>query len=267
MSDLALRVEMFLGVRGRILLALIGLLVGCRAHELEQTTEQTYKIEPTASISISNGDGSIFVYGSDRAEIIVEATRRAYSQSRLDKIDIAITVQPNSAKVETRFRPRPRWSFSDRSGTVDYIIVIPQTATIRRLEMDTGEMFIKDMRGGPVRGKLKNGLLNIHNCFCDLDLAIGIGALSADFDWWEPRKFSVDARIESAKSRFVFPGEASFHLIAEAENGNIDNDFTEQEERTGDGTSKIDKVIGETPNAEIKIHVADGNIEISEQNP
>lgn len=248
--------------------ALAWLLVGCKSHVVEQTIERTYKIEATASIGIHNVDGSILVYGSDREEIFIEATKQAYSQSRLDKIDIVVSAQPDSVTIETKFPPRTRWSFSDRSGTVDYIIIIPQTATIKRLELGTGEVFIKDMRGGPVRAQLQTGLLDVQNCFCDIDLAIGVGALTTVFDWWEPKKFSVDTRIENAKSRFVFPGDACFHLIAEAETGNIESDFTEQEERTGENdVSKIDKVIGEMPNAEINIRAHEGNIEIAEENP
>src|SRR5256714_8103573 len=251
----------------KILPMLACLLIGCGSEVLEETTEQTYKIDPTASISISNVDGSVLVYGWDRAEMTVEATKRAYSKSQLNKIDIVISVQPGSASIETKFPPRPKWSFSDRSGTVDYIVLIPQTANIARLELDTGELLIRDMRGGPSRAELGNGVLYVHNCFCDLDLKIHRGALGAFFDWWEPKKFSLNAEIQNAKSLFMLPGEASFHLMAETDTGNIDNDFAEQEERVPGGVSKIDKIIGEAPNAEIKIHAVDGNIEISEQNP
>src|SRR5216117_3362583 len=87
----------------KILPILACLLISCRSEVLEETTEQTYKIQPTASISISNVDGSVLVYGWDRAEMTVEATKRAYSKSQLNKIDIVISVQPGSASIQTKF--------------------------------------------------------------------------------------------------------------------------------------------------------------------
>ena len=106
----------------------------------------------------------------------MQATKRAYSQSRLDKIDIAVSAQPGSFSIETKFPPRPRWSFSDRSGKrLSYVVMIPQTATIARLELATGELFVEDMRGGPVRAQLGNGVLDVRNCF----FVISISPLAA----------------------------------------------------------------------------------------
>src|SRR2546423_14294546 len=112
----------------KILPMLACLLIGCGSEALEETTEQTYTIDPTANISISNVDGSVLVYGWDRAEMTVEATKRAYCKSQLNKIDIVISLQPGSASIETKFPPRPKLSFSDRAGTVDYNVLIPRTA-------------------------------------------------------------------------------------------------------------------------------------------
>ena len=52
------------------------LLASCTSRTLEQTVGQTFQIEPTASISIENGDGSIRIYGADIKEIRVVAVKR-----------------------------------------------------------------------------------------------------------------------------------------------------------------------------------------------
>ena len=247
--------------------ALAFLLIGCGAHPVEQTITQTYAVEPTASVSIANIDGSIFLYGGERPEVIVQANKKAYSRERLDKIDIVMSAEPNSVEIKTKFPPRPKWSLSDRSGKVDYVIVVPQTANIPQLELETGEVFVRDLHGGPVRARLGNGLFYVQNCFCDLDLAVRRGSLSVFFNWWEPRKFSVNAVMESAKTLFTFTGDAAFHLVADAITGSVHNDFAEQEERTRGGVHKIDKMIGENPNAEIRIQAREGNIRIAEENP
>ena len=255
----------------RLLLALACVLVGCGSQDddptLEQTIEQTYKVEPGVNITIENGDGSISIYGADTDEVSVQATKRAYSQGRLNGIAVNVSAQPGSITIQTSFPPKPTWGLSDRSGTVDYVLIVPRTAQISRLELANGEILLEEMQGAPVHAQLGSGRLSAHNCFCELHLAVMSGLLSVIYDWWEDTKFSVDANIVDGNASASLPGDACFHLMADAPAGKIDNDFADQEERDGSEVSKIDKVIGATANADIKIHATDGNIQVSEQNP
>lgn len=254
----------------KILPALACLLVGCGSQvdpELEQIVEQTYKVEPTVNISIRNGDGSISIYGADIDEISVEATKRAYSQGRLDGIGINVSAQPGSLAIETSFPPKPAWGLADRSGVVDYVLIVPMTAKISRLELANGEILVDQMRGAPVHARLGNGRLETRNCFCDLHADVARGLLSVIYDWWEETKFSVDANIADGNASVSVPGEASFHLIADTPRGTVADDFAEQEERNGSEVSKLDKVIGTTAHADIKVHATNGNVQILERNP
>ena len=106
-----------------ILVALSLSLIGCGSptdHTLEETIEQFYKIDPTASVSIKNGDGSIRIYGADTNEMRLQAIKRAYSAKRLKQIAINVSVQPSSVSIQTNFPPKQTWGLFDRSGTVDY---------------------------------------------------------------------------------------------------------------------------------------------------
>jgi hypothetical protein len=69
------------------------------------------------------------------------------------------------------------------------------------------------------------------------------------YDWWNPRKFSADTQIADGNLFAVIPGDASFHLIAEAANGKIGNDFAEKEQRTGAAVTKVDSLVGASPQA------------------
>ena len=254
----------------RLLPALACVLVGCGSQDdpaLEQAIQETYKVEPAVNITIGNGDGSISIYGADTDEVSVQATKRAYSQDRLNGIAVNVSAQPGSITIQTSFPPKPTWGLSDRSGTVDYVLIVPRTAQISRLELANGEILLEEMQGAPVHAQLGSGRLLAHNCFCELHLAVMSGLLFVIYDWWEDTKFSVDANIVDGNASASLPGDACFHLMADAPAGKIDNDFADQEERDGSEVSKIDKVIGATANADIKIHATDGNIQVSEQNP
>ena len=253
----------------RLVPLLYALLSGCGEsieQPLEQTTEKIYAVDPAANFSIRNRDGSIRIYGSDKPEVRVQAIKKAYSADRLNKIAVDISVRPDSVSIETNFPPMPRWGFSDRSGTVDYTIIIPQTSNITRVELINGEVSIDGIRGGKVNASLTNGRLYENNCFGNLRLMVNSGGLDLGYDWWEERSFSVDAKIAQGNARAFIPGDASFHLIAESLNGKVASDFTDQKQRNGQVT-KIDTFIGATLGPEVKIRATEGNIRIVEVNP
>ena len=242
------------------------LLAGCGppTHPLEQTVEQTYPIEPTASLSIENGDGTIRIYGADITEIRMIAVKRAYTVERLNKIAVRISARPNSVSIQTDFPPKPKWGISDRSGTVDYVIVMPATANLARVKLDNGEILVEGLRGRETRARLGTGRVFARNCFSNLSLELGTGPIFLLYDWWEPVKFSVQAKVEEGSVGAWIPGNASFHLLAEAPG--ISNDFTATEQGR-DHLRKIDSIIGPNPSASFAIDAASGSIRIMKAYP
>jgi hypothetical protein len=249
---------------------LILVLTGC--HEqvdriVEQTFDRVCPIGPDARVTIRNADGSIRIYGADIHEIRIEAIKKAYGQDRLDKIAINVVAQSNSVAIDTVYPPRPKFGLADRSGTVDYIIVVPMTCTIPRVELVNGEILVDGLRGGTVRASLVNGRLFDHNGFGSHQLFVANGGLDVVYDWWERGDFSVDAKIVNGNARAFIPGEAAFHLLATTVDGNISSDFSEKEDRHPDIVQKIDAVVGGPSQSVVKIHATNGNIRIAESNP
>jgi hypothetical protein len=237
------------------------------AAVLEDVIEKTYAVEPTVKFSIRNDEGSIFIYGSDVAEMKMQAIKKAYNRDRLAKISVNVSAQSGEVSIDTQYPPKPKWGWSDRSGTVDYVIVLPWTCHISRLELGNGEILVDGMRGDNVHANLGNGRMFGHNCFTDLHLSVAKGGLDIVYDWWETHKFSVNAQIANGNVRVLIPGEASFHLSAASVTGHVASDFTEQEQRRQEGFSKVDTVINGESEVELKIHADDGNIKIEEANP
>ena len=248
---------------------LCALLSGCGEsieQPLEQTTEKIYAVDPSVNFSIRNRDGSIRIYGWGEPEIKVQAIKKAYSTDRLNKIAVDISVQPDSVSIETNFPPMPRWGLFDRSATVDYTIIVPETSKITRVELINGEVSIDGIRGGSVDASLTTGRLYAHNCFGNLRLTVNNGGLDLGYDWWEQRSFSIDAQIARGSVRAFIPGDASFHLLAESLTGKVASDFTDQKQRNGQ-VPKIDTRIGANLGPDIKIRATQGNVKIVEINP
>jgi hypothetical protein len=232
-------------------------------QSLEEIFDQIYKVGRNAKLSLTNLDGAVRIYGADIDEIHVYAVKRAYSAARLAKIDIHVTTQPGAVSIETIYPPRKKWGLGDRSGTVDYTIVVPFTCAISKVDMETGEILIEGIRGGSAHVHLTNGRLFAHDCFGNIELKIDNGGIDVYYDWWEDQKFSVSATIVDGGVRAFIPIDSSFHLIAEAEEGEIGNDFAEKEQRKP-GVHQIDKIIGSPALAEIRLHARNGNVRIAE---
>jgi hypothetical protein len=247
-------------------------LAGCGSaanRTLEETFEQIYAIEPTANITVTNGDGAVFVYGSNANEMRVDALKRAYTRERLKQIAVNVSIQPGSISINTKLPPKPNWALFDRSGTVDYTIVVPATANILRLKLDVGEVLVDGMRGQRVHAGLGSGRISAHNCFSNVALALDRGTLTLAYDWWEPGKFSIQANIDRGNALAFFPSEASLHLLAEAARGKITSDFDNPRVGTPEfsESAKVDSLVNGGGEATIKVRVTEGNIKIVEANP
>jgi hypothetical protein len=244
-------------------------LGGCgRADDrvIEETFEHLYTIEPGTNITIQNGDGAVLVYGSNVNEMQVHAVKKAYSHARLTQIGIDVSIKPGSVSIITKFPPKPKWSLFDRSGTVDYTIVVPATVTISGLELDAGEILLDGMRGPMTHARLGEGRIFARNCFTNLDLAMGRGNVIISYDWWEEGKVSVDASVVQGNAWGYLDSNAAFHLLAKVEHGKISNDF-KSAAVSGPASAaamNIDTLVNGGGEVTIKFQVAEGNIKIVE---
>jgi hypothetical protein len=256
----------------QIAVVLLLSLAGCGSESdpvLEETFERVYTVQPNTDISIQNRDGAVLVYGANTNELQVHATKKAYSRMRLKEIAIDVSVQSTTVSIDTKFPPKPRWGLFDRSGTVDYTIVVPATASISQLRLVAGEVLVDGMRGPDVHAWLGDGRILAHNCFTRIDLDLRRGNLTLSYDWWEYGTFSGHANIAQGSAWAFLPSESAFHLVAETAHGKIGNDFDNLAvERTASvGAAKIDMLVNGGGQAAIKMRAGDGDIKIVEANP
>jgi hypothetical protein len=229
---------------------------------LEEIVEQKYTVDATATLSVANTDGSIRVYGAEAPEITILAIKKAYTPDRLKGIVVDVKATSNSVAITTSFPPRKN-ALSDRSGTVDYIIVVPQTARITDLKLANGEVMVEGLRpGGSATAHLVNGWLAGHNCFADLNLIIENGRLDVAYDWWENHKFTVKAANTRGNLRAFIPSDASLSLNANAVQGRVANGFETKKSSSGDVIHSIATVIGAEAEATISLEAGRGNIQI-----
>src|SRR2546423_2027121 len=160
---------------------------------LEEIVEQKYDVDANATLSVANTDGSIRVYAADAPQISIQAIKKAYTRERLQGIVVDVKATQSSVAIATSFPPRKN-VLSDRSGTVDYIIVVPQTVRITDLSLRNGELLVEGLRGGgSATAHLPNGWMAGHNCFADLNLSPETGRPDVAYDWWGNPTFPIQA--------------------------------------------------------------------------
>lgn len=257
-----------------LILILIGVVLpifGCGAKEplVEQVMDETYKVDPDSTLSVRNADGAIHIFGGSTNELKVHAVKKAYSANRLEKISINISIGTKSVSIDTHYPPRPKWRMFDRSGTVDYSLVVPQSCKIESVELANGEVSIEGMRGPSLNANLVNGRMVGRNCFGNVRLSVVNGGIDLGFDWWEKRASSIAARVVNGNTRAFIPASASLHLLATSANGKIDNEFSAQQDRNGTRMHKVDMTIGNDNDAgtDLQIHTTNGDVKIAQMNP
>jgi len=248
------------------------LLSGCGGADnrvLEEVVEQVYPIDPSTNISIHNYDGAILVYGSDVNEVRVRSLKKAYSHERLNQIAIDVSTKPGAVSITAKVPPQPKWAFLDHSGTVDWTIVVPATASISALDLNAGEVLLDSMHGREVHARLGDGRIFARNCFTNLDLTMNRGTLTVGYDWWEQEEFSTHVNVGQGNAWFFLPSDARFHLLARAAHGKIANDFNNVPLTANSSVPEmnIDQIINGGGAATINVRVEKGDIKIAEANP
>ena len=125
--------------------------------------------------------------------------------------------------------------------------------------MTNGEIAVDGLRGGSARARLITGRMFSHNCFCDLDFAVTRGRLDFFYDWWERQTFSVEGAVENGNINVYIPRGSSFHVDAEAVDGDILDYFGETNERREDGP-RLKATFGSGSGPSFRIRIADGDI-------
>lgn len=229
---------------------------------LQETWEKTYPVGESLTLSVQNNDGRICIYGSDETELNVSAVKRAFTKERLDAISVRVALEGDTATIETNIPQVPSGGIGrDRSGTVDYTIIVPQDCSIAKAELAKGEVIVEGLRGSFINARVGDGRLLARNCFSQTQVSLDRGGMDVFFSWWEEEPLSVWAEIEDGDLRASFPEDVSLHLEAVASAGHVTNRFAEDSEQNGEGHN-LSTTLGSGGPAEVKLRAGKGNIKI-----
>ena len=253
------------------MLSALVLLAGCGREPERAGTEvleQTYKINPRASLSVRNLRGSISIRGADTAEVRLQATKKTASVAQLQNINIAVAADADSISISTKVLPQKNQSLLGGASTVDYALVVPRTIKIARLELDDGKALIEGMEGKELRATVVDGQLTVRGCSGNIHVAVANGDLDLSYeDCARNFLFLADAQLTHGNARILLPRSASFHVRARTATGKIANDFADMVEVNSQSTKKIDLSVGPDARSQLNVRVTTGDIRIAAVGP
>jgi hypothetical protein len=260
---------------------LVVFLAGCTAKKNEapgnEVMEQTYKVEPNASVRITNPHGSVTIQGTDGSEVRMRAVKSATSAAQLKNISVSVTANPEDVLIKTAFLREKNMPFFAGGATVDYTLSVPHTARIARLDVDDGKVSIEGIQGsntpgndvnsGDVRANLVNGDLAIRNCCGDLKVAIGNGSLDLAYGACEESRFEAEAQVLQGNVRLSITPGASFRVRGETMHGKITNNLQTAVQHNGQSSRNIDMPLVARPRCDVILRVTSGDIVIGPTKP
>ncbi len=226
---------------------------------LDEEREQKYSVGANPSLTVRNTDGRVLVYGSEAGQITVKIYKRAFTKDRLGKIEANISVDGDAMTIDTNYPPPAKGLFADRSGTVEYTLLVPQNCAVN-VEQSQGEILLEDLRGPSVEARLTNGRIGVQSCFSPARVKLGSGGIDVAFSWWEQTPFAMSFEVDKGDVALLLPPPAALRLDAATQNGHVRNNLVADSQ--DEDVQQMNTMIGHPTGAEFKIRTAEGNIKI-----
>jgi DUF4097 and DUF4098 domain-containing protein YvlB len=177
-------------VLGLMLLASAGAWAqeeGARGNELREEFHQSYPLSAQGRVTLKNISGAVRITAWDRAEVRVDAVKRASTREFLDEAKIVVEASADSVNIETRY-PEKTFSYDvgDRRqrrdyASVDYVVSVPRGARLEAIEVISGKLDIENVTGG-VKASCISGRFTARNLTGEAKLSNVSGSLEATFE-------------------------------------------------------------------------------------
>lgn len=196
-----------------------------RMDETEQF-EQTYPLNPTGKINVSNINGSITVQAWDRNEVKVTAVKVADSREALGDVEIKVDARPDYLEIRTDYQKwksgGEKWR-DHRKLSVQYNLIVPRGAVLKEIETVNGSVTVSDMVNY-TKISAVNGGVKAMNLSGTAILDTVNGTVEADFNALQPAS-RISLNTVNGQVKLLLPSDANAVVKADTVNGSIDNNF------------------------------------------
>ncbi len=184
----------------------------------ERITHQTFALNESGTVDLSNVNGDVTIRGWDKKEVDMTATKRAPAEY-LDLIEIEIDSTPARLSIETKY-PRGR---KESNVSVTYELMVPKHAVLDAIHTVNGSIDISGVEG-EIKINTVNGSAEIDGSKSELDAETVNGRITAK--WADfPKQGDVNLRTVNGGLKLHLPDNANADVKASSMNGSIRADF------------------------------------------
>jgi DUF4097 and DUF4098 domain-containing protein YvlB len=199
-----------------LLLTSLVLVAAARAAVTEKFT-QTYPLASDGVIHLENVNGDIEIVAWDKAEVLLEAEKRAKTDADLDKVTLEIDATPARLSVKTKYA-KTGW-FGNINASVRYKLMVPAGARLARIDTVNSNITVTGVRGS-VDLDTVNGRIVATGLAADASLDSVNGGLSAEFASLDGVR---EVKLDSVNGRasVTLPKGAAARIDADSVNGSV----------------------------------------------
>jgi predicted membrane protein len=212
-----------------------------------ERTEQSFTVGDAPTLDVENFAGDVTVRSGGSGEIRVIVTKRAGSDSQLDRIDVDVSEQADGVRIQAS---HPGTSIGGVSVRLE--VFVPADA---RLELDTGagNVMVAGVQG-EISARSGAGNVRVEGAAGPVDLEVGAGEI--DYEGDPQGDCVLDSNVGNVTLRLPEDVNAEVRLTTGV--GNIDLDGFDVEGEIG--RTEVDGVIGTGAEATIEARTGAGNV-------
>ncbi|HLL15008.1 MAG TPA: DUF4097 family beta strand repeat-containing protein [Pyrinomonadaceae bacterium] len=189
---------------------------------------QSYPLSARGRLTLKNITGAVRITAWDRAEVRVDAVKRAESRERLEEARIIVDAGADSVHIETRYPDEAfRYERGDsrrrNAASVDYTLSVPRGARLESIEVISGQLDIEGVTGG-VQASCISGRFTARNLSGEAKLSNVSGLLEASFDKLDDAS-NVSLGNVSGQIILRIPSDTNGTIKANTLSGQITNDL------------------------------------------
>jgi hypothetical protein len=204
-----------------ILIGLVcaGLQTSAPAKDFLDELHKTYPLKADGQVQLDNVNGKIRIVAWERAEVQLDAVKRAGTRQDLENLAIEINSQPDRLTVHTKYPRRTAWRWKGPSASIDYELKVPAGARLDKIESVNGSIEIENVEG-EIHASGVNGRITAKGVCGSCRLETVNGRIEAAFTSLE-HAHSVSLKAVNGKVDLTIPRTADAQVHASTVNGSI----------------------------------------------
>jgi DUF4097 and DUF4098 domain-containing protein YvlB len=235
---------------------LLGCLASFAGQEVREEFQQNYPFDRAGKVWLENVNGNVRIATWDRAELKLDAVKRAKNQTDLDQAKIEVDARADRMHIKTTYLSSQK--HKNNSASVDYTLTVPRESNLAKISTVNGSVEIESVTG-KVEASSVNGQVKATGLANEANLSSVNGSVNASF---VELKSDVALKSVNGGVTIAVPQETDAHISASSSNGGISTDFALQAKSHFPVGKNLDAKLGKGGPA-IKMSSVNGAIRIN----